>query len=32
MEGHGHCPSKTDEKESGHGKAHTAAIPNNITE
>jgi hypothetical protein len=31
MEGYGHCPSKTDEKESSHGKAHTAAIPN-ITE
>jgi hypothetical protein len=31
MEGNGHCPSKPDEKENSHGKAHTAAIPNVIT-
>jgi len=32
IEGYGHCPSKTVEKENSHGKALTAAIPNNITE
>jgi hypothetical protein len=32
MEGHGHCPSKTNDKENGQGKVHTAAIPNNITQ